>query len=148
MEKGATRKVEETNLSLLPLSLTVTLIRSSNNEWYHAHVNMLNPQKVRKWEGYGNVGRYEFIMMTRVYLRMTLLCWRTQTLIPATGRVDHWKQLSNSINDNEKGQKTLTWFILCCNEGLPRGLSGKESTFKCRRCRFDIWVRKTPWRKK
>ena len=74
------------------------------------------------------MGRYEFIMMTRVYLRMTLLCWRTQTLIPATGTADHWKQLLNSINDNEKGQKTLTWFILCCNEGLPRGLSGKEST--------------------
>ena len=27
-------------------------------------------------------------------------------------------------------------------------LSGKESTCQCRRCRFDPWVRKTPWRRK
>ena len=25
------------------------------------------------------------------------------------------------------------------------GLSGKESTCQCRRCRFDPWVRKIPW---
>ena len=25
-------------------------------------------------------------------------------------------------------------------------LSGKESAYKCRRCRFDPWVRKIPWR--
>ena len=28
--------------------------------------------------------------------------------------------------------------------GLPRWLSGKESTCQCRRCGFDPWVRKTP----
>ena len=88
------------------------------------------------------MGRDEFITMTRVYLRMTLLCWQTPNL-NTSYRVDHWKQLPNSITDNEMGPKTLTWFILCCNEGLPRGISGKESTCQCRRCRFDIWVRKT-----
>ena len=28
--------------------------------------------------------------------------------------------------------------------GLPRALSGKESTYQCRRCRFDLWVGKNP----
>ena len=34
--------------------------------------------------------------------------------------------------------------------GLPRWLSGKESTCQGRswRCRFDPWVRKIPWRRK
>jgi len=33
--------------------------------------------------------------------------------------------------------------------GLPRWLSGKESACQCRRhrrCRFNPWVRKIPWR--
>ena len=32
--------------------------------------------------------------------------------------------------------------------GLPRWLSGKESACQCRRCRFDPWIRKIPWRRK
>ena len=32
--------------------------------------------------------------------------------------------------------------------GLPWWLSGKESAYQCRRCGFDPWVRKTPWRRK
>ena len=35
--------------------------------------------------------------------------------------------------------------------GLPRWLSGEESACQCRRhgrCRFDLWVRKIPWRRK
>ena len=31
---------------------------------------------------------------------------------------------------------------------LPWWLSGKESACQCRRCRFDPWVRKIPWRRK
>ena len=27
-------------------------------------------------------------------------------------------------------------------------LSGKESTYQCKRCGFDPWVGKTPWKKK
>ena len=33
------------------------------------------------------------------------------------------------------------------NWGLPRWLSGKASTCQCRRCRFDPWVGKIPWRR-
>ena len=35
--------------------------------------------------------------------------------------------------------------------GLPRWRSSKESAYQCRqlkRCRFDTWVRKIPWRRK
>ena len=32
--------------------------------------------------------------------------------------------------------------------GLPWWLSGKEPTCQCRRCRFDPWVMKIPWRRK
>ena len=31
---------------------------------------------------------------------------------------------------------------------FPRWLSGKESACQCRRCRFDPWVGKIPWRRK
>ena len=32
-------------------------------------------------------------------------------------------------------------------QGLPRCLSGKEPACQCRRCGFDPWVRKIPWRR-
>ena len=32
--------------------------------------------------------------------------------------------------------------------GLPWWLNGKESTCQFRRCRFNTWVRKIPWRRK
>ena len=31
---------------------------------------------------------------------------------------------------------------------FPRWLSGKESACQCRRCKFNPWVRKIPWRRK
>ena len=31
---------------------------------------------------------------------------------------------------------------------LPRWLCGKESTCQCRRCGFDPWIGKIPWRRK
>jgi len=34
------------------------------------------------------------------------------------------------------------------NSGLLWWLSGKESTCQCRRCKFNPWVRKIPWRRK
>ena len=40
-----------------------------------------------------------------------------------------------------KYQSSVQW-------GLPWWLSGKESTCQCRRCGFDPWSRKIPWRRK
>ena len=34
------------------------------------------------------------------------------------------------------------------DNGLPRWLSGKESTYQCRRHGFDPWSGKIPWRRK
>ena len=36
----------------------------------------------------------------------------------------------------------LYWF-----KGLPLWLSGKESTCQCRKCDFDPWLKKIPWRR-
>ena len=41
-------------------------------------------------------------------------------------------------------------FRLYFQGGFPSGASGKESACQCRgckRCRFDSWVRKIPWRR-
>ena len=40
------------------------------------------------------------------------------------------------------------FYISKGNNGLPRWCSGKESACQCRRYRFDLWVRKIPWRRK
>ena len=50
-------------------------------------------------------------------------------------------------------QANPTEYISLCLSirGLPRGLSGKKPAWRCRRhrrCGFDPWVRKTPWRRK
>ena len=40
---------------------------------------------------------------------------------------------------------TALFYLL---DGLPWGLSGKESACQCRRCEFDPWIGKIPWRRK
>ena len=48
---------------------------------------------------------------------------------------------------------SLFFFCSLCfghTSGFPGGISGKEPTCQCRsikRCRFDPWVRKNPWRR-
>ena len=47
--------------------------------------------------------------------------------------------------------KSWTWlsdWTALDARGLPWWLGGKESTSQCRRCGFDSWVRKIPWRRK
>ena len=36
---------------------------------------------------------------------------------------------------------------VCLYEGVPGGVSDKEPACQCRRCGFNPWVRKTPWRR-
>ena len=38
-------------------------------------------------------------------------------------------------------------FLICAMGIFPRWHSGKESTCQCRRCRFDPWVGRIPWRR-
>ena len=44
-----------------------------------------------------------------------------------------------------EGQAQLR--ISAQGQGLPRWLSGKECTCPCRRCSFNPWVGKIPWRR-
>ena len=51
---------------------------------------------------------------------------------------------------SRKGSTSLTVLIrsLISFTGLLRWSSDKESTYQCRRCGFDPWVGKIPWRRK
>ena len=47
----------------------------------------------------------------------------------------------------------INWFLFLfhfakANVGLPRWFSGKEPACQCRRCRFNPWAGKIPWRRK
>ena len=55
------------------------------------------------------------------------ICWVTQSQT-------RLKRLSSSSS-------RINW-------GLPKWLSGKESTFQCRKPRLDSWDEKIPWRRK
>ena len=44
-------------------------------------------------------------------------------------------------------QFTINVYLLNASKALPRGLSGKESTCQCRRCRFNPWVWEDPLEK-
>ena len=62
--------------------------------------------------------------------------------LPVTPRPDPLQIFNNCLI-------SLIVFYLC--RGLPRWLSGKESTCQCRRHKrpqFDPWVRKIPWSRK
>ena len=44
----------------------------------------------------------------------------------------------------------MSLYFIMCIKGVPRWLSGEESAYqgrRCRRCEFDTWVRKIPWRR-
>ena len=57
----------------------------------------------------------------------------------------NWAQLRIVLPGTDVGVVSR-WVGL--HVGLPRWLSGKESTCQCCRCRFDLWVGKIPWRRK
>ena len=56
-----------------------------------------------------------------------------------------------AVHGVAKSQTRLSdWTKLICILGLPRWLSGKQSTCQCRRhrrCGFNPWFRKVPWRR-
>ena len=89
-------------------------------------------------------------------------------LIPGLGRSPgggHGNPLLDFYLENPHGQRslvgcspwgpkesdTIEWLThtyIYTYMGLPWWLSGKESAWLCRRCRFDPWVKKIPWRRK
>ena len=43
-------------------------------------------------------------------------------------------------------QVSVLYIVVCICWCFPGSTSGKESACQCRRCRFDSWVGKIPWR--
>ena len=69
-----------------------------------------------------------------------------QCLQQAAGRNgwhDLWPRRASSV----RYQWTVQILSYVYMPGLPSWLSGKESTCQCRRCGFDPWVGKIPWRR-
>ena len=91
---------------------------------------------------------------------LLLMCWIIQTwhYLPATGRIAQHlcygksEGLGQAISAcSSVGAWVFNKTVLTFVSGLPRWLSGKESTCQCRRCRrwrFNPWAGKIPWRRK
>ena len=66
--------------------------------------------------------------------------WKTDLVLPPHGEQSLWAA----------APPAASW--LCSNLswkwGVPWWLSGKESTYQSRSCRFHPWVEKIPWRRK
>ena len=65
-----------------------------------------------------------------------------------------WDRVNENLQQSS-WVSSLIWLNLeefssgkCFFCGLPRWLSGKESTYQCRKHRFHPWVRKIPWWRK
>ena len=56
----------------------------------------------------------------------------------------HHLVLINSSVNGERGD----WWMLRAKCGLPTWFSGEEFTCQHRRCKFDPWIGKTPWKRK
>ena len=65
------------------------------------------------------------------------------------GGKSEWPEVMNFLG-GWVWQTTQPWFWQCASpvHRLPMWLSGEESTCQFRRCEFDPWVGKVPWRRK
>ena len=59
-----------------------------------------------------------------------------------------WIEGFNVKNWNQTMRRNNQWIFILPHILFPWWLSGKESACQCRRCRFDLWVGKIPWRRK
>ena len=53
-----------------------------------------------------------------------------------------------TVHGVTKSRTQLKWLSMNFFIGIPMWLSCKDTTCQCRRCGFDPWVGKVPWRKK
>ena len=63
-------------------------------------------------------------------------------------RIPWTKELASDFSEAQCGLRTYVWEHAVFKMGLPKWLSGKESACQFRRCRFNPWVGKIPWRRK
>ena len=75
----------------------------------------------------------------------------TWAALPATGRSPSFMEGSCGTSQPPSHHHVLflqNTFPCTGHWGFPGGSVVKESTCQCRRCRFDLWVGKIPWRRK
>ena len=120
-----------------------------------------------KWEEWGLGG---IQLHTKDWPVVTLCCFRMSYRVCLTSPSSQlcfsdqvaFSQLSLSRNSQQRERqvesiqwigspKKVTGGACWCWWGSPGGTNGKEFTCqgkRCKRCRFDPWVRKIPWRRK
>ena len=87
--------------------------------------------EVHSAEAHLNTGLYNACLPPQ-HTATLLKVYLQQFLLPNSSCTDIRKKLQQSVKP----------------PGIPRRLNGKESICQCRRCGFDPWVRKIPWRRK
>ena len=70
----------------------------------------------------------------------SVLAWR----IPGTGEPGGLLSMGSHRVGHDWSDLAAAAYI----SGIPWWLSSREPACRCRRCRFDPWIRKVPWRRK
>ena len=80
-------------------------------------------------------------------IRKNIMCWAWRAWIYSS---NDGMCCFRKLKFKKRKRKQLQTFYGVDREhkGLPRWHSDKESSFQCRRCGFDPWIRKIPWRRK
>ena len=80
-----------------------------------------------------------------------ILIWRIPLTEEPGGTVHGVAKIWPWLTERLTYTYLLKTSISCSKElkfELPRWLSGKDTACQCRKCGFDPWVRKIPWRRK
>ena len=110
-------------------------------------------------------GKWDGIQSGKVYLGLANNCNSGLATMASYMQVLAQEGKNSYREEKEVGRVIVHWafgfYWLSCSSsrkeslffwwgsfGLPRWHSRKESAYLCKRCRFDPWVRKNPWRKK
>ena len=100
-------------------------------------------------------GKVIHLWKTAVPLSHSLQSVELESTVVDEGRARGGRTTNSEVHFHYRKAKILhkylhLWRILLPPNPLqlPRWLSGKESTCQCRRCRFDPWIGKIPWRRK
>ena len=70
------------------------------------------------------------------------------TLLLKPSQSDVWPALEGQFYCFQSPVLSFQQLPISTPQGLPWCLSDKESSCQCRRCGFDPWVRRIPWRRK
>ena len=105
---------------------------------------------ILKWQQESEARKVYSLKSRLFYLRKkTALCLGNSTWkFWRAGRPRWWLPMHSLYNNLLKYTFMFCSLFCTCDLGLAWWLSGKASTCQCRRCIFDPWVGKIPWRRK